>query len=150
MAVPEYVVVRTSGEAHAQVFEVECRIAALAIVAWAARSRRGGGAAAAEAALGAIDAAGAAWRLSRIRLLGHVAIVGRPSVGKSTLMNALVGEKDEHHVEEAADDAHRILGIDTRGRRRPSTSTRRVPDTPSLVLNDRLNATVRERSSTST
>ncbi|MCC6194725.1 MAG: ribonuclease III [Burkholderiales bacterium] len=33
LAVPEYAVVGTSGEAHAQLFEVECRIPALGIVA---------------------------------------------------------------------------------------------------------------------
>ncbi len=33
MAVPEYVVTATTGEAHAQLFEVECRIPALALVA---------------------------------------------------------------------------------------------------------------------
>lgn len=57
MTVPEYVVVGTSGEAHAQVFDVECRIAALGIVA-AGRgaSRRAAEQAAAADALAAIDA----------------------------------------------------------------------------------------------
>lgn len=57
MPVPEYAVVGTSGEAHAQVFDVECRIAALGIVA-AGRgaSRRVAEQAAATDALAAIDA----------------------------------------------------------------------------------------------
>jgi ribonuclease III len=43
MAVPEYTVVGTRGEAHAQVFDVECRIAALGIVAaGSGPSRRAG------------------------------------------------------------------------------------------------------------
>ena len=56
MAVPEYFVVGTSGEAHAQVFEVECRIPAMEIVA-AGRgaSRRAAEQAAAEGALAAIE-----------------------------------------------------------------------------------------------
>ena len=43
LAVPEYAVVATRGEAHAQVFDVECRIAALGIVAaGSGPSRRAG------------------------------------------------------------------------------------------------------------
>ena len=56
MSVPEYAVVATSGEAHAQVFDVECRIAALDLVA-AGRgaSRRTAEQAAAENALARIE-----------------------------------------------------------------------------------------------
>lgn len=51
MAVPEYVVTATTGEAHAQRFDVECRIADLALaVAGAGGSRRAAEQAAAEAA----------------------------------------------------------------------------------------------------
>jgi ribonuclease-3 len=57
MAVPEYEVTSTSGEAHAQVFEVACRIPALGIVADGRGSnRRGAEQAAAEAALAQIEA----------------------------------------------------------------------------------------------
>jgi ribonuclease-3 len=57
MAVPEYVVVATSGEAHAQVFDVECRIAALDLVAIGrGGSRRAAEQAAAESALASIEA----------------------------------------------------------------------------------------------
>ena len=57
MSVPEYVVVSTTGEAHAQVFDVECRIAALNIVATGrGTSRRAAEQAAAEAALARIEA----------------------------------------------------------------------------------------------
>jgi ribonuclease-3 len=51
LPVPEYVVTATSGEAHAQLFEVECRIPALALVApGQGTSRRAAEQAAAEAA----------------------------------------------------------------------------------------------------
>jgi ribonuclease-3 len=57
MAVPEYAVVDTSGEAHAQVFTVECRIAALELAATGSGgSRRAAEQAAAERALAMIEA----------------------------------------------------------------------------------------------
>jgi ribonuclease-3 len=57
MAVPEYEVTSTSGEAHAQVFDVACRIPALDIVAnGRGTNRRGAEQAAAEAALARIEA----------------------------------------------------------------------------------------------
>ncbi len=56
-AVPEYVVTAVAGEAHAQDFEVECRIAALDIHARGhGTSRRGAEQAAAEAALAVLEA----------------------------------------------------------------------------------------------
>jgi ribonuclease-3 len=59
MAVPEYAVVETTGEAHAQVFEVECRISALDLVArGSGGSRRAAEQAAAERALAMIAAGG--------------------------------------------------------------------------------------------
>lgn len=64
LPVPDYAVVATTGEAHAQVFTVECRIPALGIVtSGQGSSRRGAEQAAAEAALaeaGAGRSAGAA------------------------------------------------------------------------------------------
>jgi GTP-binding protein Era len=76
---------------------------------------------------------------------GHVAIVGRPSVGKSTLLNALIGEKISITSKKPQTTRHRITGIAT-----DATSQFVFVDTPGFQtrhrsrLNDRLNRAVRD------
>ncbi|GAB1385712.1 GTPase Era [Melaminivora sp.] len=74
---------------------------------------------------------------------GLIAIVGKPNVGKSTLMNALVGQKISITSRKAQTTRHRITGIRTRG-----DSQFVFVDTPgfqtrhSTALNKSLNKTV--------
>jgi GTP-binding protein Era len=74
---------------------------------------------------------------------GHVAIVGRPNVGKSTLLNRLVGQRISITSRKAQTTRHRIAGIVT------SADAQFVfVDTPGFQtkhrsrLNDRMNRTV--------
>jgi GTPase len=75
---------------------------------------------------------------------GLVAIVGRPNVGKSTLLNALVGQKVSITSNKAQTTRHRITGIRTEG-----AAQSIFVDTPGFqtrhgsALNRTLNRTVR-------
>ena len=76
---------------------------------------------------------------------GHVAIIGRPSVGKSTLLNALVGARISITSKKPQTTRHRVTGILSK----PGAQFVFV-DTPGWQtrhasrLNARLNRTVRE------
>ena len=76
---------------------------------------------------------------------GFVAIVGRPNVGKSTLMNHLIGQKISITSKKAQTTRHKVTGIYTDG-----TAQFVFVDTPGFqtnhrnALNDRLNLNVTE------
>jgi GTP-binding protein Era len=75
---------------------------------------------------------------------GRVAVVGRPNVGKSTLVNALVGARISITSRKAQTTRHRVLGILTSG-----DAQYVFVDTPGFqtqhasALNARLNSSVR-------
>jgi len=76
---------------------------------------------------------------------GHVAIVGRPNVGKSTLVNALVGQKLSITSKKPQTTRHRIIGVLTEpGRQFVFVDTPGFQTRHRSRLNDRLNRTVRD------
>jgi GTPase len=74
---------------------------------------------------------------------GLVAIVGRPNVGKSTLLNALVGQKISITSKKAQTTRHRITGVRTEGASQfVFVDTPGFQDKHAAALNRTLNRTV--------
>ncbi len=74
---------------------------------------------------------------------GLIAIVGRPNVGKSTLMNALVGQKISITSKKAQTTRHRIMGVRTVGATQfVFVDTPGFQDRHTAALNRSLNRTV--------
>ena len=79
---------------------------------------------------------------------GLIAIVGKPNVGKSTLLNALVGQKISITSRKAQTTRHRITGIRTLTNEQGGGTQFVFVDTPgfqtkhSAALNKSLNKTV--------
>ena len=135
--VPSYELLSSEGLSHKQVFHVECRVDSCDLISKGSGLSRKR--AEQQAAENILD------QLTNKELSvksGYVALIGRPNVGKSTLLNHLIGQKLSITSRRPQTTRHRITGIKT-----TEEAQAVFVDTPGIhrseqkALNRRLNQT---------
>ncbi len=104
--VPEYVITKKEGPPHAMRFEVTVTVKGFDPVS-AEREQQAGG--------GNRCGAGVSGGARMTKRCGHVAIIGAPNAGKSTLVNAMVGQKVAIVSPKAQTTRTRMLGVALEG-----------------------------------